>query len=94
MTQRQRRTMKLSKIIGRFKMSTAKEINLMHKTPRHHVWQRNYYEHIIRDDKDLNNVRDYIINNPVQWYVDEDNPRKDDQISMSSDGIYFERKSS
>ena len=38
------------------------------------VWQRNYYEHIIRNDKDLNNIRDYIVNNPMQWYKDEENP--------------------
>ena len=37
-------------------------------------WQHNYYEHIIRSDKDLNNIRDYIINNPTQWYKDEENP--------------------
>jgi putative transposase len=74
MTQHQRRTMTLSKIIGRFKMLSAKEINLMNKTPGHHVWQRNYYEHVIRDDKDLNNIRDYIVNNPLQWHADEENP--------------------
>jgi REP element-mobilizing transposase RayT len=55
-------------------MSSAKEINLLRKTQGHHVWQRNYYEHIIRNDKELNNVRDYIINNPMQWHVDEENP--------------------
>ena len=47
MTQRQRRIMTLSKIIGRFKMRTAKEINLMNKTPGCPVWQRSYFEHII-----------------------------------------------
>jgi REP element-mobilizing transposase RayT len=30
-------------------------------------WQRNFFEHVIRSDKDLNNIRDYIINNPVKW---------------------------
>jgi REP element-mobilizing transposase RayT len=89
MTQRQRRTMTLSKIIGRFKMLTAKEINLMHNAPGHPVWQRNYYEHIIRNDKDLNNIREYIVNNPMQWHVDEENPKKDEQIAMNSDGIYY-----
>ena len=74
MTQRQRRTMTLSKIIGRFKMLTAKEINLMYKTTSQPVWQRNYYEHIIRNDKDLNNIREYIVNNPMQWQMDEENP--------------------
>ena len=37
-------------------------------------WQRNYYDHIIRDDKDLDNVRNYIIDNPLKWAADEENP--------------------
>jgi putative transposase len=40
-------------------------------------WQRNYYEHIIRSNKELNNIRDYIINNPLKWWLDEENPYKD-----------------
>jgi putative transposase len=39
-------------------------------------WQRNYYEHIIRDDKDLNNIREYIFNNPIKWHFDENNPHR------------------
>jgi len=58
------------------------------KYTRQSIWQRNYYEHIIRNDKDLNNVQDYINNNLMQWHVDEENPNKDDQIAMTSDGIY------
>lgn len=42
----------------------------MRNTPGISVWQRNYYERIIRDDKSLENIRNYIINNPVQWYND------------------------
>jgi len=38
------------------------------------VWQRNYYEHIIRDDVELNRIREYIINNPAKWAEDDDNP--------------------
>ena len=74
MTQHQRRTMTLSKIIGRFKMRTAKEINLINETSGRPVWQRNYYEHIIRDEKDLENIRDYIIYNPLKWESDKENP--------------------
>lgn len=33
-------------------------------------WQRNYYEHIIGDEKDLNRIREYIINNPLKWELD------------------------
>lgn len=38
-------------------------------------WQRNYYEHVIRDEEDLNRIRQYIIDNPMRWDEDEDNPR-------------------
>jgi putative transposase len=37
-------------------------------------WQRNYYQHVIRDEKELNLVREYIINNPLQWSFYGDNP--------------------
>jgi len=65
--QQQRRKMLLPKIVGRFKMNSAKQINQMRNTPGISVWQRNYYEHIIRNDKSLENIRNYIINNPLQW---------------------------
>jgi len=38
------------------------------------VWQRNYYEHIIRDDKNLDAIREYIDNNPANWANDRQNP--------------------
>ena len=41
---------------------------------RGRVWQRNYYEHIIRNEQELNRVRQYIVDNPAQWEWDRDNP--------------------
>lgn len=38
------------------------------------LWQRNYYEHIIRNEDELNRTREYIVNNPARWAEDEDNP--------------------
>jgi putative transposase len=38
------------------------------------IWQRNYFEHIIRNEKDLFRIREYIMNNPLQWQLDEENP--------------------
>ena len=35
------------------------------------LWQRNFYEHVIRDESDLNRIREYIINNPANWEKDE-----------------------
>jgi REP element-mobilizing transposase RayT len=37
------------------------------------LWHRNYYERIIRDERELNNIREYIINNPEQWAEDPEN---------------------
>lgn len=67
----QRRKMLISKVVGKFKMQSAKEINLMRKTPGKRVWQRGYYDHIIRNQKDLNNTKQYIINNPKNWVKDD-----------------------
>ena len=59
--------MGLSKLVGRFKMVSAKQINILRNTPGVPVWQRNYYEHIIRNESELNRIRKYIINNPLNW---------------------------
>ncbi|PJE60925.1 transposase, partial [Candidatus Roizmanbacteria bacterium CG10_big_fil_rev_8_21_14_0_10_36_26] len=39
------------------------------------IFQRNYYEHIIRNENDLNKIREYIINNPLMWERDRNNPK-------------------
>ena len=61
----------MSKIIGYLKMNSSK---LIHVTePNIVVWQRNYYERIIRNEKELNNTRRYIIDNPANWETDIEN---------------------
>jgi REP element-mobilizing transposase RayT len=56
------------------KSLAAKRINQICNAPGASVWQRNYYEHVIRDDADLNRIREYITNNPTRWDEDENNP--------------------
>jgi hypothetical protein len=41
---------------------------------RGRLWQRNYYEHIVRDDDELRRIREYITNNQLQWALDRENP--------------------
>ena len=41
---------------------------------RGQLWQRNYYDHVIRDDDSLNRIRQYIIDNPARWASDRENP--------------------
>ncbi|MEI6521195.1 MAG: transposase, partial [bacterium] len=60
----------LSEIVRQFKTFSAKQINKSRNSTGAVVWQRNYYEHIIRDDNDLNRIREYIVNNPANWMDD------------------------
>lgn len=64
----------LSRIIGYFKYQSAKKINELRATPGDKVWQRSFYEHVIRDDESLNRIREYIATNPRRWNLDRENP--------------------
>jgi REP element-mobilizing transposase RayT len=64
----------LGRLIGAFKTMSAKRINLRAGTPGAPVWQRNYYERIIRDEDELNRTRQYILDNPSNWDADPENP--------------------
>ncbi len=69
----------LPTIIGAFKSAVTKRINKFRNTPGAPVWQRNYYEHIIRNEKDYLRIYEYILNNPAKWQEDHDNPRNWDK---------------
>ncbi len=69
-----RRKMLLSKMVGYFKMNSAQQINHLRTTRGQPVWQRNYYEHVIRNEIDLKEIREYIENNPLKWLEDENHP--------------------
>ena len=61
-------------IIGAFKSNVSNEILKIFKSRNEHMgklWQRNYYEHIVRNDNDLNRIRQYIIDNPLKWGNDQ-----------------------
>ena len=60
-------------IIRGFKSTVTKQINELRNTPGAPLWQRNYYEHIVRNEKSLNRIRQYIINNPANWENDIEN---------------------
>jgi REP element-mobilizing transposase RayT len=69
-----RRPRSLSSFIAGFKSAVTKHINERRGTLGISVWQRNYYEHIIRSETALNTIRRYIRYNPSMWLHDEDNP--------------------
>ena len=64
----------LPSIIRSFKSASTRRINVMRKTPGQPVWQRNYYEHIIKGETDLDRIRQYIRDNPARWADDIYNP--------------------
>jgi REP element-mobilizing transposase RayT len=65
----------LGSVVAYFKYKSTKSINKFQDTSGCRLWQRNYYEHIIRNEDDLNRIREYIIYNPVQWITDPENPK-------------------
>jgi putative transposase len=67
----------LSSLMAGFKSITTKKINILRDAATTPLWQRNYYEHIIRNPDAMYKIRQYIINNPVSWEIDQlhpDNP--------------------
>jgi putative transposase len=63
----------LGAIIQNFKSVSTRRINRVTGN-RGTIWQRNYYEHIIRGDRSYENIRKYIIENPQRWHEDPENP--------------------
>jgi REP-associated tyrosine transposase len=64
----------LGQIVGFFKYGISKHINLIRNTPGTKLWQRNYYEHIIRNENEYDRITEYIKNNPMKWEFDGFNP--------------------
>ena len=64
----------LPTIIRAYKSAVTYAINEMRGTRGVPVWQRNYYEHVIRNQHDLENIYKYIQFNPIHWAKDEENP--------------------
>ena len=69
----------LPDVVHRFKTMTTKRYtdgvkSLGWPPYRGRVWQRNYYEHVVRDEDELNRVQEYILTNPMRWEFDEENP--------------------
>ena len=62
----------LSEIVRAFKSYSARRINELRGTQGIPIWQRNYYEHIIRDNEDYLAISNYILNNPLNWETDNE----------------------
>ncbi len=74
----------LGDVIGAYKSLTTvryvRGVNMMAWPPfQGRLWQRNYYERVIRNEDELGRVREYIVNNPLKWELDSENPARLDK---------------
>ncbi len=64
----------LGRILAYFKYQSTKRINQHRDMQGTRLWQRDYYDHVVRDDPDLQRLRQYIQNNPMKWELDQLHP--------------------
>jgi len=64
----------LFSLMAGFQSPVTSKINQLRGTPKQDVWQSNYFDRIIRNDNELNRIRNYIIENPMKWDSDNENP--------------------
>ena len=64
----------LSEVVRGFKSMSGRRVNALRGTPGDAVWQRGYYEHVVRNQEDLNRIREYVVGNPLRWWL-----RREDQ---------------
>jgi hypothetical protein len=74
----------LATMVGLFKQAVTRGVRARHGVPLQsgagvpaHVWHENYYEHVIRNENELNRIREYILTNPLRWPYDVENPACD-----------------
>ncbi len=81
----------LGAIVGNFKSITTRRINKIRHSRGISIWQRNYYEHIVRDEHDFNRIRAYIIANPAQWTTDRENVIACSRVSSTDEEQWYSR---
>lgn len=64
----------LGAVVVQLKSLATKRIDHLRDTPGHSIWQRNYYEHVIRNEQSMNLIRECTQNNPARWTEDRENP--------------------
>lgn len=72
----------ISAIIGQFKPTVTKRVRNELKLGNYFIWQRGFYEHVIRNEKELNRVRQYILDNPIKWHFDRENQKRSKTIEV------------
>jgi len=61
-------------LIGALKTVSTKRLNRSYLTEGVPLWQRDFYEHVLRNETELGAIREYVLGNPARWNEDENNP--------------------
>jgi REP element-mobilizing transposase RayT len=69
-----RKVKPVGRLVGAFKTVSTNRINQMRGTPGTQVWQRNFYDRVVRSERELDRIRRYIYDNPAMWAEDPENP--------------------
>lgn len=79
----------IPEIVRSFKTFSSKRINEIRDTPGTPSWQRNYWEHVIRDENSLRRIYEYIKTNPLRWHLDRENTNREgeDEFDRWLDGL-------
>jgi putative transposase len=75
----------LPTIVGSFKSAASRYINKAANSPAKSIWHRGYFEHVVRSEKSLAKIREYIANNPIQWVSDRENPDRAQRLNTPDD---------
>jgi putative transposase len=71
----------LDRVVGTFKSISTRQVNATRHQPGEPLWQRGFFDHVIRHDEDLSRVREYIVTNPLRWEIAKDQRRVTDRCS-------------
>jgi len=69
-------------IVRAYKSAVTYAVNALQGQRGAILWQRNYYEHVIRNEQAYENIYNYILNNPLHWKDDEENIKRQDQLRL------------
>jgi REP element-mobilizing transposase RayT len=68
-------------VVGSYKSAVTRNIRKIKSSGSGFVWQKSFYDHIIRDGSSLNRIREYVINNSIQWDTDVENTKSQELIN-------------
>ena len=71
----------LSSFVRAFKAACTTRINSLRQTAGVPLWQRNFFEHVVRNERELDAIRKYIVENPQRWPLDAENPTREEVAS-------------